>query len=264
MVGASRRQSGSEQGCAKPAAAAGRLGYHSRTVAIDAQHPLLLGSASPRRRELLTTVGVPLVVATVAVDEAITSGESPDAYLKRVVQSKHQAAVQLWERARASSGDVDGEVGRCVALLVADTVVVQQGHIMGKPRDDAHAKAMLSALSGERHQVMTRFIIDELGAGGSPSLPSSPSSSSTQWVSAQTVSTQVWFADLDQAQLDRYVATGEGRDKAGGYAIQGIGALLVERIDGSYSNVVGLPVCAVVSRLQGRGLVGPLPLADEA
>jgi septum formation protein len=249
MVGTPRRQSGWGDWRANPGNAAARLGYHPETVAIDHQHPLLLGSASPRRRELLTTIGVPLSVASVAVDEAIGPGETPDAYLERVVESKRQAAVGLWDQARASSPDVDQQLARCAGLLVADTVVVHQGHILGKPRDDGHARAMLTALAGQPHQVMTRFAIDEPGSG--------------RPVSAETVSTQVWFVELDPAQLERYVATGEGRDKAGAYAIQGIGSLLVERIDGSYSNVVGLPVSAVVRTLKGRGLIGPLPLTDE-
>ena len=233
-----------------PGTAAVRLGYHHQGVAIDRQHPLMLGSASPRRRELLTTVGVPLVVATVTVDEATRPGDSPGAYLERVVDTKHRAAVELWDRARASSSDSDAALARCPALLVADTVVVHRGDIMGKPRDDAHGRAMLAALAGHEHQVMTRFVIDEPGSGRSPS--------------AETVITRVWFVELGSPQLERYVATGEGRDKAGGYAIQGIGSLLVARIDGSYCNVVGLPVSAVVMTLQSLGLLGPLPLADGA
>jgi septum formation protein len=211
---------------------------------------MLLGSASPRRRQLLETVGLPLVVTTVEVDESPRSGEGPAAYLRRVVATKHAAVRDRWDQAQRSAADGATELAACAALLVADTVVVRDGHIMGKPRHDAHARAMLGELAGTEHQVMTRFVVDAPEVTGCPH--------------AETVTTRVWFRALEEAQLERYVETGEGQDKAGGYAIQGVGSLLVERIEGSYANVVGLPLCAVVTALQSLGLVGPLPLRSEA
>ncbi|MBW2457095.1 MAG: septum formation protein Maf [Deltaproteobacteria bacterium] len=217
---------------------------------IDHHHPLLLGSASPRRRALLQTVGLPLVVTTVAVDESTRPGERPAAYLERVVAAKLAAVEERWDRARLGPSPDRAELARCAALLVADTVVVRDDHIMGKPRDDDDARQMLAELAGAEHQVLTRFVIAAPDVEGCPH--------------AETVATRVWFRQVDGAQLERYVATGEGRDKAGGYAIQGIGSLWVERIAGSYANVVGLPLCAVVATLQRLGLVGPLPLPSEA
>jgi len=245
--GAPGRQS-TDLGGNKTTAAAVRLGYHPVVVVIDAHHPLLLGSASPRRRALLQSVGLPLVVTTVDVDESTRTGESPADYLRRVVVAKHDAVRERHDRAVAGSREGD-ELASCAALLVADTVVVQGDRLMGKPRDDAHAREMIAALVGAEHQVLTRFIVDSAGTDGCPT--------------GETVATSVWFRHVDDGQIDRYVATGEGRDKAGAYAIQGIGALLVERIAGSYANVVGLPLCAVVATLQRLGLVGPLPLTSS-
>ncbi len=227
-----------------------RLGYHPEVLSIDHHHPLLLGSASPRRRELLEQVGLPLVVTTVDIDESIRPGESPAAYLDRVVAAKGAAVEERWARARAGASPGGADLARCGALLVADTVVVRDDHIMGKPRHDDHAREMLANLAGAEHQVLTRFVVEAPDVVGCPH--------------SETVATRVWFRHLELEQLERYVATGEGRDKAGGYAIQGIGSLLVERIEGSYANVVGLPLCAVVVTLQRLGLVGPLPLPSEA
>jgi septum formation protein len=200
-------------------------------VAIDRKFPLLLASASPRRRELLASAGVPLEVCAVDVDEAVKPGESADAYLQRIVSDKLAAACGKPQAAN------------CAAVLVADTSVVDGTTIMGKPADDDDARRMLSALAGREHRVMTRFAIEGDGLEH-----------------AQTVTTKVWFRQLSAADIDRYVATGECRDKAGAYAIQGIGAMLVSRIDGSYTNVVGLPLAEVVVTLQRADLLGPVPL----
>jgi septum formation protein len=193
------------------------------------EKPILLASASPRRRDLLERAGVPLEVRAVGVDEAPRDGEGWHAYVERVVQDKLAAAQRLPEALGAA------------AVLVADTVVVQHGAILGKPAGDAHARAMIAALAGARHEVATRFALGT--ADG-------------QLLHAETVVTAVWFRPLDAAQVDRYVATGEGVDKAGAYAIQGVGAMLVQRIEGSYSNVVGLPLCEVVIALERLGIRG--------
>ena len=202
---------------------------------IDAAHPLLLGSASPRRWQLLETLGLPLIRAVADVDEEPRSGEAVDAYLERIAAAK-LAAVGTTDAARASG-----------AVLVADTAVVLGEVLMGKPRDDADAVAILRGLSGREHEVRTRFAV------------ATPERATSALV-AQTVVTKVRFRKLDQEEIERYVATGEGRDKAGAYAVQGIGGFAVERIDGSYSNVVGLPVCEVVLALRRTGLLGAFPL----
>ncbi len=192
---------------------------------------LLLASGSPRRCALLRLLGVPLLVRPLDVDEEALTEEPPRAYLKRVVQCKGEAATAL---------SVSGGLAACPALLVADTIVVVDGGIVGKPRDDQQAAAMIGRLAGRGHEVMTRFLLRRRDGREV----------------AQTVVTAVTFRALEEEEVGAYVATGEGRDKAGGYAIQGVGAALVSRIDGSYSNVVGLPLAEVWVALRRLQLVG--------
>jgi len=201
---------------------------------ITPQTPLLLGSASPRRRELLEAVRVPLRVAAVDVDEAVRDGETPAAYLERVVRDKLLAVAAA------------GRVERCAAVLVADTSVVLDREILGKPATVDEAEAMVRRLAGVTHAVLTRYAI---ASGDAPSVP----------VVVRTVTTRVSLRRASASEIRRYAETGEGLDKAGAYAVQGIGAYLVERIDGSYSNVVGLPLCEVVLDLRRGGLIGDLP-----
>jgi septum formation protein len=205
---------------------------------IDDRRPLLLGSASPRRREILTTLGLPLRVRTTVVDESVLPGEGPFDYLVRIADRK-LAAVAAQEEARQAG-----------AILVADTTVILDGRILGKPADEAEARAMLRALGGRTHVVSTRFIL---------SGPEEPARA----LHAETVSSTVIFRALTEAEIEGYAATFEGIDKAGGYAIQGIGAFLVARIEGSYANVVGLPACEVVAALVGTGLLPGFPLARQ-
>jgi septum formation protein len=194
--------------------------------------PLALGSASPRRRALLEQVGIPLVAFAADVDERHLAGESAETYLARVTAAKLARAAA---DARAAGSEV---------VLAADTVVLADGEIMGKPESDEHGAAMLSRLSGRAHQVRTRFALGRPGGAA---------------FHEDTVTTAVHFRPLDAAEIARYVATGEGRDKAGGYAIQGIGSFAVARIEGSYSNVVGLPLCEVILALKRHGCLGPFP-----
>jgi septum formation protein len=198
---------------------------------------LLLASGSPRRKELLERLAVPLRVQAVDVDESVRAGEQPADYLARIVDAKLSAALALPQAAD------------CAAVLVADTAVVQQTRILGKPSDDSEALEMLRALAGARHQVCTRFAFRAQG--------------NEQAAHGETVTTEVRFRELSDAQLERYVQTGEGRDKAGSYGVQGIGAFLVERVDGSYTNVVGLPLCEVVRALQRHRLLGLCPLGAD-
>lgn len=218
---------------------------------IDDAHPLLLGSGSPRRREILTSLGLPLRVVAAEIDEGTRPGEGPAGYLERVTLAKLAAVRQLPPAAGAG------------AVLVADTSVILGESILGKPRDEAEARAMLSALSGREHQVWTRFAI----AGGGQAEPASPPEpGGSAPLHAETVVTQVHFRVLSDDEVASYAATGEGLDKAGAYAIQGIGAFAVARIEGSYSNVVGLPACEVVSALRATGLLArfPLPVSRPA
>ena len=204
---------------------------------ISAASPLFLASGSPRRRELLERVGIALFTRPQRVDETSAPGETPERYLERIVSAKLIAAA--------------ADPSPRAAVLVADTIVVEGGAILGKPEADDVAAAMLDRLAGKMHEVSTRYAV----AAGDADAGTADVDDGV----AETVTTRVWFRSLDPEQIARYVATGEGRDKAGGYGIQGIGAMLVERIEGDYSNVVGLPVCAVVMTLQRLGLIGACP-----
>jgi septum formation protein len=200
---------------------------------------VILGSGSPRRREILASLGVAYVVHVAAVDEDVFHGETPEGYLVRVVRAKLEAvraALPDALRARAS------------AVLVADTSVIVAGHegpaILGKPVDAAEALRMIEQLAGATHEVHTRFAI------ASVSLTESPGA----FLHEETVRTWVTFRTLTPARARAYAESGEGLDKAGGYAVQGMGAAFVARIDGSYSNVVGLPACEVAVALEQLGL----------
>jgi septum formation protein len=216
---------------------------------IDRSTPLLLGSGSPRRREILAALGIPVRVAKADVDESVRAGEWAEAYLERVVADKLAAVMRL--------ADVRGAGG----VLVADTSVIMDGAPIGKPADEADARAMLRRLAGRAHEVWTRFAIGGPGPAGEPERtdPALESAMVGGALAAETVRTRVWFRDLDEDEIAGYAATGEGLDKAGAYAIQGIGAFAIERIEGSYSNVVGLPACEVVVALRRTGLLGAFP-----
>jgi septum formation protein len=232
------------------------------TAAMVMQRSLLLASASPRRREILGTLGLEFEVAAVDADERLLEGEEPGAYLERVVSEKLRLAAPL----AASRGRG--------AVLVADTSVVLGGVVLGKPVDAADNRAMLRALSGRSHEVMTRFAIAVVG--GAPVVPVVATAGGAgasegaggaeraggpegRTAVARTVTTSVTFRALTGDEIERYVASGEGRDKAGGYAIQGLGAFAVEGIAGSYSNVVGLPACEVVQALLEAGVIDVFP-----
>jgi septum formation protein len=202
---------------------------------IDDAHPLLLGSASPRRREILATLGIPVRFAAADVDETPLTRETPLAYLERVTSAKLAAVARL--PAAEGAG----------ALLVADTTVILDDRILGKPADEADARAMLRALAGRAHRVSTCFALAG-PPGGEPA------------EHTETVTSRVVFRDLDDEEIALYAATGEGRDKAGAYAIQGIGAFAVARVEGSYSNVVGLPACEVIAALRATGLLPRFPI----
>ncbi len=201
---------------------------------ISAQTPLVLGSASPRRRDLLEGLGLPLLVLPAAVVEEAWQEESPDDYVAAVVRSKLAAVSELL--AERSFG----------ALLVADTIVVVDGQVLGKPESVTDAERLLTLLVGRTHQVVTGYAI---AGSGNPETP----------LVARTVKSEVTMRPAMPDEVARYARTGEGLDKAGAYAAQGIGCFLIERISGSYTNVVGLPVCEVVLDLRSAGLLGSFP-----
>ncbi len=181
---------------------------------------LVLASASPRRAELLRTAGFTFDVRPADVDETPRPAEAPATYALRVARDK----------ARAAADRTTDEVW----ILAADTVVVVDGQILGKPSTDADARRMLSMLSGAVHEVLTAVVVRH---GASET--------------SEVVSTRVRFTELSQAEIDWYVESGEPEGKAGAYAIQGLGSRFVDWIEGSWSNVVGLPV-ATVYRMLGR------------
>jgi septum formation protein len=199
-------------------------------VRISSDNPLVLGSASPRRRDLLATLGVPFIVCSADVDESVREGEAPKAYVERVALAKLRAVCARYP-------------GKEAGVLVADTIVIAPDlTLLGKPRDDDEGRAMLERLAGATHQVSTRFV-----------LAASSLHAEAQPDHAQTVTTQVTFRALLPSEIRAYVASGEGRDKAGSYAAQGNAAAFVERIDGSFTSVVGLPVCEVLIALRAIG-----------
>ena len=190
--------------------------------------PLLLASASPRRRELLERIGVAIEVHPADVDERAEDGEAPEAYVARIARAKAIAIARrsdLW-------------------VLAADTTVTLDGAILGKAESPEEATRMLRWLSGRTHQVLTAFVLVGERDGRS-------------CVREGLVSSDVAMVDLDAPTLADYVASGEWRGKAGAYAIQGIGAALVREVRGSVTNVVGLPLAEVVAALREVGAPQP-------
>jgi len=177
---------------------------------------LVLASASPRRRELLAAIGVDCEQLAVDIDETSQCGEQAAELVKRLARQKATAAL-----------DASGCCDRLV-VIGADTVIALDGEIFGKPRCDPEARTMLSRLSGRSHHVLTGVAVV-----------------TSKRIEVAVVDTRVFFRPLDAADIDCYVASGEPRDKAGAYAIQGRGGLFVERIEGSYHGTVGLPVHTV-------------------
>lgn len=189
--------------------------------------PIVLASGSPRRRELLADLGLDCEVAPSRAEEpAPLPGEPPADYAARMAAMKTaEVATRFPDR----------------IVLGADTIVVLGDRIMGKPADDVHALAMLTALSGQTHQVITAFCL---------MLPGHDAFT-------RAVATDVDMRTSTEAELRAYIATGEPTDKAGAYAIQGMGTFLVTAIRGSYTNVVGLPVARVLETLVSWGVIVP-------
>ena len=201
---------------------------------ISKENPLILASNSPRRRRLLQQIGLPFRSMPSDVDENQTLGEPP---VKAVTLAEKKAKA-VYTKTEESW------------ILGADTMVVVGGTILGKPRDHKDIHFMLSRLSGKEHEVITGFCLLDPSGGVAHS---------------EAITTLVKMKTLSEREIEAYVATGEPFGKAGSYAIQGVGAFLVESISGSYTNVVGLPVCALIKALLTVGALKnfPPPLLND-
>jgi septum formation protein len=186
------------------------------------QPVICLASNSPRRRELLSQIGVSHIVMAADIDESVLPAESPRSYVVRLAREKALAIHRT---------------GSQLPVLAADTTVVVDGRVFGKPRDRSDAIAMLGELSGRAHEVLTAVAL--AGVSG---------------VSERLSASTVRFRKISPEECEAYWHTGEPRDKAGGYAIQGLGAVFVESISGSYSGVMGLPLFETGELLQAAGI----------
>ena len=196
---------------------------------------LVLASASPRRAELLRAAGFSFDTLVVHVDESPRADETPIAYVQRLAREKSARALEtLPAPAPMADRRVPAARDRGAVVLAADTAVVLDGRILSKPRDDDEAASMLRLMSGRTHEVLTGISLRRHDLELS-----------------HVEVTAVLFAALAADEIAWYIATGEGRDKAGGYGIQGLASRFVVRIEGSYSNVVGLPVAAVYRLMKG-------------
>ncbi len=178
---------------------------------------------------MLDNLGVEFAVRPVDIDESPLGGELPEPYVLRLARAKAQAAVADAGSPGAASPDV---------VLAADTIVALDSVLLGKPRDPEDARGMLERLSGREHQVLTGVAVSRAGHG----------------LRAEVETTRVRFAELSAAEIDWYVGSGEPLDKAGAYAVQGLGALFVTRLEGNYSNVVGLPLPLTYRLLAEMGI----------
>nr|WP_298967772.1 nucleoside triphosphate pyrophosphatase [uncultured Halomonas sp.] len=182
---------------------------------------LCLASASPRRRALLASIGVPVTVHPCDIDETPFVDEAPAAYVSRLAMAKAEAAAPLTD----------------LPTLGSDTAVVVDGRILGKPIDAQHGAEMLQLLSGRRHEVLTAVAV-----------------SGPEGMLSCCVATQVTMREIDTQEIAAYWRTGEPVDKAGGYAIQGLAAVFVKQIQGSHSAVVGLPLFETTHLLRRQGV----------
>jgi septum formation protein len=178
---------------------------------------LVLASQSPRRREILHNAGIPFTVRAAEVDETPLDAERPGPYVRRLAEAKARAI-------QAAPDEI---------VLAADTTVVAAGEILGKPLDDADARRMLQILSGRRHEVLTGICLRR-----------------GEEMIRDHASTAVWFATLSADEIADYIASGEANDKAGAYGIQGRASKFVERIEGCYFNIMGLPIAMVWRHLK--------------
>jgi septum formation protein len=192
-------------------------------VSHNGTQPVLrLASASPRRRELLLQIGVPHVVTGAHIDESVREGERAHDYVQRMARMK---AETVWTQDNS------------LPVLAADTTVVLDGIVFGKPEDRADAARMLGLLSGRTHEVLTAVAL-----------------ASKEGVSLRVSVSSVRFRVLTEAEIQRYWDTGEPKDKAGAYAVQGLAAVFIESLSGSYSGVMGLPLFETSELLRAAGV----------
>jgi len=199
---------------------------------INKTNPLVLASMSPRRKAILKQIGIPFESAGSTVDENLYEVMQPAEIACQMAIRKAES-VQYVHRNRW--------------ILGADTIVVINRRVFGKPKDSRDCHDMLLHLSGKNHRVITGFCI--LGPGG-------------KLLHLESVATKVKVKEISETEIEAYIKTGEPFGKAGGYAIQGIGSFMIEHINGSYTNVVGLPVCKVVGALVTCGALKGFPLID--
>lgn len=192
---------------------------------------LILASQSPRRRDLLARLGLRFTVEVPEIDETMDPSRPAGDEVARLSRRK-AAAVD------AGPDDV---------VIAADTVVVLDGKVLGKPRDGLEAARMLRALSGRAHRVLTGLTVRR-----------------ARTERTRTVATDVHFRELSEREIAAYVATGEPLDKAGAYGAQGLGAIFIERLEGDYFNVVGLPLCPLAGMLREAGVALPLDTGGES
>lgn len=221
---------------------------------------IILASASPRRKELLERLGFTVKVIPSNIDEVRLDEESAENFVKRLARTKCLSVVERLQQTMYPS-EVEGGARRYPAatlpgsaplgrsgetrwVIGADTVVVLGERILGKPKDTAEASEMLHRLSGSVHRVITGFCIHDLKKDKE---------------GIQAVSTEVKFKRLLPSEIEKYIAVGESMDKAGAYAVQGVGAYLIDSIVGSYTNVVGLPLCQTVEMMEEMGAHDILP-----
>ena len=198
-------------------------------------HEIVLASASPRRRQLLEQLGIEITVVPSQADETLLAEEDAETHVRRLSRDK---AMEVARRPEVA--------GRW--FIGSDTVVVLENRILGKPSGPDQARRMLESLSGKEHQVLSGYAIHDRLHGRT-----------TEGCGR----TRVWFRELTDREIAGYIASGEPLDKAGSYAIQGIGAFMVRAIEGSYTTVVGLPLCEIVSVLLHLGALHVAPASHR-
>lgn len=219
-------------------------------------YQLILASASPRRKELLEKIGFAVKTVPSDMDETMLPNEEPTEFVKRMSRAKVLGVVARVKSTLAMQNAADSGPGRTGGAVMArgepparwvvgaDTVVVLDGEVFGKPKDSEQAFDMLQRLSGREHTVITGFCIFDMMKNKE---------------GIQAVVSKVKMKRMTRPEIDKYLSIGESLDKAGAYAIQGVGSYFIEYISGSYSNVVGLPLCQLMEMFEEMGAHDILP-----
>ena len=208
--------------------------------------PIILASESPRRREFFDLLELPFVVRSAEIDETPRPGETPDVLVARLSATKAAVVAQGLGASSAHQEEELGEGLESSLVVAADTVVVLDDEVLGKPRDADHAIQLLQRLRDRAHTVHSGVTVAEIDSGRA---------------AIQLSTTTVWMRNYDEAELEAYVASGDPLDKAGAYAIQHIGFRPVDRIEGCYSGVMGLPLGALADGLAHFGVALPVDVA---